>query len=238
MRVFVGSLAGSNSLFGEDLSNNYGSTRISFNDNSNAGYGFGVWDFDIFGANAGVFLGSSVSQGFGNIDTSGFSFGAYGNSAGNSIDIKRNLLSNLSLGYALSAAIAVNFRNGNKGFSAYSDTNWSQEVFNFNVGSDTYAINGVSTGQAYSSTMIARIVLKKTNLNYYSYSVTLNSTEYVQNDITFNSYDNIRGIKFYVAGTNTGNDANNLFFNSIKVYKINEPISIPASTYTTFVSYE
>jgi hypothetical protein len=232
MRVFLGSLAGSNSLFGEDRASNYG----SFTSGSNAGYGFGNWDFVASGG--GAFLASSAGQGFGDIDTNGVSFGAFGNPTGNFIDLRRNLQSSLSLGYALSAAIAVNFRNGNKGMSVYSDTGWSQEVFNFNVGSDAYTINGVSTGQAYSSTMIARIVLKKTTLNYYSYSVTLNSTEYVQNDITYNGYSNIRGIKFYVSGTEQGNDGNNLFFNSIKVYKINEPMSIPSSTYTTFVSYE
>lgn len=231
MRVFLGSLAGSNSLIGEDRSSNYG----SFTDGSNAGYGFNSWDFDTFGGNAGVFLGSSFG---GLIDTGGYSFGAYANPTGNSIDIKRNLPLNLSVGYALSAALSVNFRNGNKGFSAYSDVNWNQEVFNFNVGSDDYTINGIGTGQAYSPTMVAKIVLKKTNLNFYSYSVTLGSTTYTENDITYNTHNNIRGFKFYNSNTESG-DANNLYFNSIKVYRIDEPVStIPSSTYTTFVSYE
>lgn len=234
MRTFLGSLAGSNSVIGEDRSNNYG----SFTDGSNAGYGFNPWDFDITGGSAGVFLGSSFG---GLINTGGNSFGAYANPAGNSIDIKRNLPSNLSVGYALSAALSVNFRNGNKGFSAYSDTNWSQEVFNFNVGGGglgNYFINGVNTTQAYSPTMVARIVLKKTNSNFYSYSVTLNSTSYSANDITYNGYSNIRGFKFYISGTESGSN-NDLYFNSIKVYRIDEPVStIPSSTYTTFTSYE
>jgi hypothetical protein len=233
MRALIGSLAGSRSLIGEDYANNYGA---SFTGASNFGYGFNAWDFTINGI-AGGFIGSSAGQGFGNIDTSGVSFGVFGNPAGNSADIKRNLPANLSLGYALSASIAVNFRNGNKGFSAYSDTGWSQEVFNFNVGSNAYTINGVSTGQAYSSTMIARIVLKKANTSYYSYSVTLGSTLYTENDITYNGFSNIRGFKFYVSGTEAGN-ANNLFFNSLKVYKIPEPVATQSSTFTAFIAYE
>lgn len=235
MRVFLGSLAGSNSVIGEDRASNYGGSFIGA---SNFGYGFQAWNFAA-NFNAGAFIGNS----FGNsIDTNGSSFGLYANPAGgNSIDVRRNLPSNLSVGYALSAAIAVNFRNGNKGFSAYNDEGWNQEVFNFNVGgggTGNYIINGVSTGQDYSSTMVARIVLRKTNINTYSYSVTLNSTTYTANDITYNGYSNIRGFKFYISNTE-GAPANDLYFNSIKVYRIDEPVStLPSSTYTTFVSYE
>jgi hypothetical protein len=237
MRVFSGSLAGSNSLIGEDRAINYGG---SFAGASNFGYGFDAWDFTSTG-NAGGFIGSSYG---GLIDTNGSSFGLYGNGAGsNFIDVRRNLPANLSVGYALSAAISVNFRNGNKGFSVYHNNTWdpNQEVFNFNVGGGglgNYIINGVSTGQDYSPTMVARIVLKKTNFNSYSYSVTLGTTTYTENDITRNGYSNIRGFKFYIANTE-GAPNNDLYFNSIKVYKIDEPIStIPTSTFTTFVSYE
>ena len=237
MRVFLGSLAGSNSVIGEDRASNYGGSFIGA---SNFGYGFRAWDFTSNG-NAGAFIGSSFG---GLIDTNGSSFGLYGNPAGsNFIDVKRNLPVNLSVGYALSAAISVNFRNGNKGFSAYSDEGWTQEVFNFNVGgggAGNYIINGVSTGQDYSPTMVAKIVLRKTNLNSYSYSVTLNSTTYTENDITRNGYSNIRGFKFYISGTDsTPPTVNDFYFNSIKVYRIDEPVStLPSSTYTTFVSYE
>jgi len=236
MRVFLGSLAGSNSVIGEDRANNYGGSFVGA---SNFGYGFNSWDFTLNGT-AGAFIGSSFD---GLIDTNGVSFGAYGNPAGNFIDLKRNLPSSLSVGYALSATMSVNFRNGNKGFSAYSDAGWTQEVFNFNVGgggAGNYIINGVSTGQDYSPTMVARIVLRKTNLNSYSYSVTLNSTTYTENDITRNGYSNIRGFKFYISGTDsTPATVNDLYFNSIKVYRIDEPVStLPSSTYTTFVSYE
>jgi roadblock/LC7 domain-containing protein len=234
MRVFSGSLAGSNSLIGEDRAINYGG---SFAGASNFGYGFDAWDFTSTG-NAGAFIGPSFG---GLIDTNGSSFGLYGNGAGsNFIDVRRNLPANLSVGYALSAAISVNFRNGNKGFSVYHNNTWdpNQEVFNFNVGSNDYIIIVVGTGQAYSSTMVAKIVLKKTNLNSYSYSVTLGTTTYTANDITRNGYSNIRGFKFYISNTE-GAPNNDLYFNSIKVYKIDEPIStIPTSTFTTFVSYE
>lgn len=235
MRVFSGSLAGSNSLIGEDRASNYGNSFVGA---SNFGYGFNAWDFALNG-NAGGFIGSSFG---GLIDTNGSCFGAFANSAGNNnIDLRRNLPASLSVGYALSAAISVNFRNGNKGFSAYNDAGWSQEVFNFNVGGGglgNYIINGVSTGQDYSPTMVARIVLRKTNLNSYSYSVTLGTTTYTANDITYNGYSNIRGFKFYIANTE-GAPNNDLYFNSIKVYKIDEPIStVPTSTFTTFVSYE
>jgi hypothetical protein len=240
MRVFLGSLAGSNSLIGEDIASNYGGSFIGA---SNFGYGLSAWDF-ASNNNAGAFIGSSFG---GLINTNGTSFGAFANPAfvnpapNNTIDLRRNLPTSLSVGYALSAAISVNFRNGNKGFSVYNDASWSQEVFNFNVGGGglgNYIINGVSTGQDYSPTMVARIVLRKTNLNSYSYSVTLGTTTYTANDITYNGYSNIRGFKFYVSNTEAGSN-NDLYFNSIKVYKIDEPISIiPTSTFTTFVSYE
>lgn len=245
MRPIVGALAGSSSLFGEDKASNYG----SFVDGSNGGYGFLAWDFDELGG--GAFLGSTAAVNLGNIDTDGTSFGLYANPAGNSIDVKRNLPNNLSVGYALSATLAVAYRNGNKGMSVYSDTNWGTEVFNINVGGGGgggYYINGVLQSQvSYTSQMIIRVEIKRSTLTSFDWKVSMTGATPIEST----TVGTIRGIKFYNSETENSDPENNLYVNSLKIYKIIEPQAVqtvpltgssspPAgsSTYTIFMSYE
>lgn len=85
------------------------------------------------GNSAGHFIGSST-DGSGDINTNGVSFGVYANPNTAFADANRSFGGALDVGQTFSLQIAVNFHNGNKGFNLY-DTG-SVQAFNFNVGSD------------------------------------------------------------------------------------------------------
>lgn len=218
MKVFSGSIGGSHSLIGVD--NAADSVYSSFDSGDNGGYGFDGWSFQITNV-GGVYRTSSTGQNFGDINTNSLAWAAYGNpSAGtNGINVRRNLNRALSVGFALSAATAVAYRNpGNKGFSIYTDTNWSSEIYNFNTGSDIYSYNvgsgNVNLGWGYSQTSIFNIVAKQTTPTNLEVTLTRGS-----DTDTRNVTGALRGFKWYIFSTNGGDDLNNIFYNSVKIYR-------------------
>jgi len=225
MKVFSGSIGGSHSLIADDTAANYSSFN---NTPANGGYGFDGWSIAPVGG-GGVFR-AGVGSGFGNINTGGNSFGAYsGTTAGtDGVNCQRNLKDRgLTVGFALSGVCAVNFRNGGKGFSAYTDMGYSTEVFNMNVGNpggaDGYYVNGSNQNVDYRSDMIIRVVLRQVTTTAFSWEVnysgtTPNGTLNVTRNSSSNTTGVIRGWKFYVFDTD-GAGGSDLFFNSFDVYR-------------------
>lgn len=166
---------------------------------------------------AGYFLGDSTA-GSGNINTGGVSFGVYANPSTAFADALRSFGSTLSVGQTFSLDIAVNFRNGNKGFSLFDG---ATEIFNLNIGGDDYTINGSSIGATYSSTAIFNVSLTQTSLTSGAYSVLYNATTYNGSFTGLAS-----GFKLYNSGTNGGGDgaADNLYFNNLSI--VPEPSSL------------
>jgi len=229
MRVFGGSIAGSQSLIADDNAGNYSSFSNASISPASGGYGFDNW-VNAAQNNGGIFRGG-VASGFGDINTGGNSFGAFGgNSSGatDGVNIQRNLNNPLSVGFALSSVMAVQFRSGNKGFSAFTSTDFGStpgsEVFNVNVGSDQYQIDNVNQGDvAYSSDMIISITLKQITTTTFEYIVNFRGTQVNNVNVTKTNTKTgvIRGYKWYVFETNINspNEPNNLYFNSIDVYR-------------------
>lgn len=229
MKVFSGSIGGSHSLIADDTAANYSSFSNGSISPASGGYGFANWSN--FPQNDGGIFRGGVAGGFGNINTGGNSWGAYGNNTTggtDGVDLRRNLNGALSVGFALSATMAVKYRSGAKGLSIYSDTNWSTELFNVNVGGDQYQIDNVNQGDVnYKSDMIIRVVLKQTSTTQYNYSVNFFGTAGGTQDITKTNTKTgvIRGFKFYAFEQNNltpgepNNDNNNLYYNSIDVYR-------------------
>ena len=217
MRVFGGSLAAGNSIIGSDSAANYTSFGVGNVVPNPGGYGVDVFNLDDRVGTNGVYRTSSTGQGFGDINSNGNAWAAYGNPTGsNGINIRRNLSNALSVGFALSAQMAAAFRNpGNKGFSLYTDTSWASEIYNFNIGSDIYSCTGVpNLGWGYSQTSVFNFVARQITPTSLQVTVTRGSdtdTETVTGAL--------RGFKWYIFGTNGGNDLNNIFYNNVAVYR-------------------
>lgn len=214
MRVFGGSIAGSNSIIADDNASNYSSAPT---DGSNPGYGFLEWDIlaNTSGGFAGVFLGP-VNAGFGDINTGGNSIGMFGGTnAFNGVDFARDLPSTLSVGFALSGIMACRWRDGSRGFSVYRNANKTDEIFNLNIDNTGYKIDGGSDLASFADDMIIRIILKATGSNTYDYSAQFKNATPVTGS---KSNGPIRGWKHYVYGTPGGSN-NDFFCNSWKVYR-------------------
>jgi hypothetical protein len=181
----------------------------------NGGSAFDSWSI-VPVNNAGTFRASSNAAGFGDVDTAGFAFAAYGNpNANNFVDIKRNLAAGLTIGYSFSAQIATAYRSGAKGISLYSDTDWSVQLFNFNVGGDQYTFDGSNQGWAYSQTSIFNISAAQVTSDQLNVRVWRGS-DAASKSITAGQ---MRGFKMYIANTDAGNALNDLYFNNLAVYR-------------------
>jgi len=205
-----------------DTAANYGGVgEPGWTNGANAGSGFGSWNLYTTGT-AGNFLGSSVSQGFGNIDTDGQSFGMYGNPTGdNYFNAERSFSSALNTGDTFSINLAVAFRNGNKGISLFSGGFApANEVWNFNVGGDNYTAGGSNLGWAYSQTSVFNLLATQTSANTYSISLTRGGDLYTTN---ISGLGGLSGFRMYVGSTDAGNDLNNLFANSLQTTVVPEP---------------
>lgn len=211
---------------GSDNAGNY----TSWNNGSNQGTGFGAWDLSSNNNNnttefAGYFLGSST-DGTGNLNTAGQSFGMYANPGSAFSNAARSLTGGaLALGQNFSITLGVNFRNGNKGIDLLSG---ASTVFNFNVGADQYFVNGQGLAIAYQPDSVFTLSLTPTSATTLLVLVTRSSsaggTEVAfSNTVTVTGGDAIDGFKLYVSGTENGSSANNLYFNSISVGAIPEP---------------
>lgn len=220
MKLFSGSVGGSHSLKADDRTENYTSWTANNIVPANGGYGFEDWSL-VGDGTRGVYKASSVGQGFGDInDGSGEAWAAYGNPQGNNgINVRRNLPSGLSVGFALSASMAAAYRSpGSKGFNIYTDANWTSQIYSFNIGGDNYRYNvgsgDVNLGWTYDQASVFRIVCKQNGINNVEVTVTRGS-----DSDTRNVTGVLRGYKFYIYGTDFTSDLHNVFYNQVKVYR-------------------
>ncbi len=196
---------------GMDNAGNYGGTWTNGSNGGTPGT-FSPWDLTNNGGGgfSGYFIGDST-LGSGDINSSGVSFGIFANPGGAFADALRSFGSPLSVGQTFSLDIAVNFRNGNKGFSLFDG---ASEIFNLNVGSNDYQINGLSIGAPYSSTAVFNLSFTQTTAGSGTYSVL-----YSGNGQTYsNGFTGLAsGFKLYNSGTDNGDNANNLYFNNLSI---------------------
>lgn len=206
---------------GTDNAGNYGGTWTNGSNGGTLGT-FAPWDLTNNNNNgtdtfAGYFLGDSTA-GSGDINSGGLSFAVYANPGNGFADALRNFGSTLSVGQTFSIDIAVNFRNGNKGFSLFDG---ATEIFNLNVGGNDYQINGLSIGADYSSTAVFSLSLTQTTLGGGTYSVFYSGNGQTYSD----SFTGLAsGFKLYNSGTDNGDAANNLYFNNLAI--VPEPSSL------------
>ena len=196
-----------------DTAANYGGLgEPGWTNGANAGSGFAAWNLFTSGT-AGSFLGSSATQGFGNIDTSGQAFGMYGNPVGdNYFNAQRAFSSALGVGNTFSVDLAIAFRNGNKGIDLFAG-GFGSAIWNFNVGGDNYVAGGTTlTSWAYSQTSIFQLTATQTSATQVSISLVRGADTYSTNIVVASG---LSGFKAYVGSTDAGNDLNNLFMNNV-----------------------
>jgi hypothetical protein len=199
-----------------DNASNY--TSATWINGSNLGTGFGAWDLYIStNGTAGRFIGDSVAQGFGNINTNGSSFGMWGNPVGDNYSNAQRAFSNaLSVGNSFSIQLAIAYRNGSKGISLFSGGFApANEIWNFNVGGDQYSAGGViQTSWAYSQTSIFNLTASQTSATSIDISLTRGSDNYTT---TISNTGALSGFRLYVGSTDATGNLNNLYFNNLSV---------------------
>ena len=178
---------------------------------------------------AGRFLGDSknLSGGSGgDINTAGRSWGMYGGAGGGGFgqsdafgflkDGAGNDAS-LTVGQTLSVDIAVNYRNGYKGFAARNAAN--VEIFTFNTGADDYFVLNAETGNgsignSYSINTVFRIAMTQTSAGGGTWTITRSGGI---SDLDTGTYSGvISNFKLYVGQTGQGSD-NDFFVNNVSV---------------------
>lgn len=212
--VFVGSDSASDTV--------YNSPWVTGSDGGTVAT-FGSWTLTNGGGSSGRFIGDSTTlnptNAGANINTVGESFGMFAHT-GQTSEAFRNFNGNtLSVGQTFSLNLAVNFRNGNKGFDLRNSSN--AVIFNFNIGGDTYVVNSATTGNGtigntYSAISAFALSFTQTTGTGGTWSITRSGGV---SDLDSGTYTGVpENFKFYNSQT-TGSGAaqDNLFFNSLTV---------------------
>jgi|tagenome__1003787_1003787.scaffolds.fasta_scaffold20510839_1 MYXO-CTERM domain-containing protein len=171
---------------------------------------------------AGFFIGDSTTLGGGNsggnVNVNNKAFGMFAHSGSNA-DATRSFDSPLAAGQTFSIDIAVNFRNGNKGFDLLSGTT---SIFNLNVGGDAYMVNNAATGNgtlfgsAYDANTVFHISLTQDSLSGGSWTVTRSGGMTGTASGTYSGDGS--GFHLYNSQTTGGGAAeDNLFANNLSV---------------------
>ena len=212
-------------LFSDNASN-----YVSWTNGSNSGTGFSAWDLwtqNTDGTHfAGHFLGNSVSQGFGDVNSSGSSFSMYANPGGTFVqaNAQRFLSSTgspavggrqyLLPGQSFKIDLAIAYRNGYKGIDLM-DQNFNL-LYTFNVASDVYSTTtNANFGWTYDQASVFQLVVNQTDVNSYEVVILRGSDSYSSGIRT----GQFSGFKLFIGNTDAGNDLNNLHFNSLVVQK-------------------
>ena len=209
-------------ILGSDIASN-AAYDFGFLDGTNGGDAatFGLWTLTSTGGSAGRFIGNSTSLSSpgANINTAGESFGMFGHS-GQSSEAFRDFNGNsLGVGQTFSLTMAVNFRNGIKGFDLRDSS--ANVIFNFNVGSDDHVVQFASSGNGsigntYSANTAFLLSFTQTSLSGGTWSIARSGGV---TDFDSGTYSGVaENFKFYEAFTAGGGAAeDNLYFNSLVV---------------------
>lgn len=209
-----------NAQVANDDASNY--TAPSWANGSNQGTGFNAWDLsdnnnDGTTVFASYFIGDSTA-GTGDLNTSGQSFGMYANPGSAYATAIRGFSSPLNVGEVFSIDLGVNYRNGNKGLDI-NDSGLGS-LFNFNVGSDDYQVNGNTLGLTYQADSIFTLSFEQKAGTNVGVKVQRQSNAFgteipFSQDIDLGApMDNF---KLYVSGTDGGGSENNLYANNLSI---------------------
>ncbi|HMP89488.1 MAG TPA: fibronectin type III domain-containing protein [Kiritimatiellia bacterium] len=178
---------------------------------------FGDWSFDGSASSfAGRFIGDSTS-GAGNINVDGKSFALFGHSGTFAGVARRFAKPEWTTGDTLTFQIAVNFRNGDKGFNLRNSS--GQNVWLFLVGrrnnAGGYFVNDSTTslGDYHANTIFTFTFTQRARDMVWTIvrSGGINATYSGTNSIPSGV---IRDVRFFCANTDNSEAVNNLYFNN------------------------
>jgi len=192
-------------------------------DDGGTALSFGTWLLTNQGANSGHFIGSSTALAAGNtgadINSSGESFGLFGHS-GQTANAFRDFGGlTLSVGQTFSLDLAVNFRNGDKGFVLRDSAD--ADLFIFKVTGDDYLVTTAATGlgsigSTYSADTEFSLSFTQTSLSGGTWAISRSGGV---TDSDTGTYTGVaENIVVYNSQTvGAGLPENNLFVNNFKI---------------------
>lgn len=205
----------------------YANESSAFVNSGNSGLGFQPWvilsNNDAATNFAGAFLGSAGDGGIADVNVSGWSFGLYANGGnGPYINAIRPFNSTLEIGQAASVNVGIAYRNGakgvkfqNSGFSifevdAYSDDYW------YKIGTN----NAVSLGWSYAQDSKIGVDLKRVQDHLYDVTITRTGSDpqTLALGVIDLGYTAPNEVLFFNYNTDSGDSANNLYFNRLALY--------------------
>jgi PEP-CTERM motif len=195
---------------------------------------FGAWDLTNNNNGspnfAGYFIGDSTA-GAGNVNTNSKSFAIFANPSTAHANAARNFDSALAVGQSFSLDMAVNFRNGNKGFDLRNGTT---AIFTLNIGNNAYTVSNAATGNGdlfsdtYDANTVFHLTLKQTSAGGGTWQVDRSGGLTGTASGTYSG--SATGFQFFNSGTDNGNAANNLYFNNLSVSAVPEPSTLALLT--------
>ncbi len=235
---FLASQASASALFTENAGNAYyNSGWPGFGSSQPNNFGWFTSATSTSPGYSGFFIGDSrnmASPGnYPDINTGSKSFGLYGGSGGtgsgeaDAYGFLKDGSGNdqaLSVGQTLSLDIAVDWRNGYKGFAARNSGN-DAEVFTFNTGGDDYVVSNAATGNgsignAWSDNTVFHISVTQTSAGGGTWAIT--RTGGVSDYDTGTYTGDISSFKLYVGQTDSGSP-NDFYANNVAVTAVPEP---------------
>jgi hypothetical protein len=220
----IGALAGHAANVGSDRASDAAyDDGWQTGDNGGTAGTFGPWTLTNSAAQAGRFIGDSTTLVAGslgaNINTSGESFGLFGHSGQTSEAFRDFGGLALEVDQTFSIELALNFRNGNKGFDLRDASD--NVIFNINIGADDYTVNlatsgNGSLGSTYSADTEFLLSFHQTSLSGGTWTIDRGGGV---TDVDTGTYAGVaENFKLYVSQTTGGSAAeDNLYVNSLQI---------------------
>ncbi len=203
----------------------------SFTNGGNSGLGFQPWilqnnngEGEGFTNYAGAFIGNSTFGGPDVNASSGDSFALYANGQGGGnpyANAIRQFNSELAVGQVVSFELGVNFRNGakgvvfqNSGFGIFELGVYGDDYV-YKVGNDT----PVSLGWDYASDSAIKVEMARVAANAYNVTIIREGSAPETNMLNMVSLPGVPNeVRFFNFNTDSGDNANNLYFNRLALY--------------------
>lgn len=221
----IGATISNASITGTDDSSAtaYSGGWLTGTDGSITGDGFGAWTLTNGGSNSGFFLGDSrllapPSNGADINASNTTSFGMFGHTGETAEAFRSFNGGDLAVGQSFSIDIAVNFRNGNKGFDLRDSSD--SVIFNLNIGGDDYVVNNAATGNGsigntYSQDTAFNLSFTQTSLSGGTWTIVRSGGVSDTDSGTFSGVAN--NIKLYISQTDNSDSQNNFFANNLSI---------------------
>lgn len=207
-----------------DLASDY-TTSTWISNSFRGGHDFNNWFLGSGSANSGRFIGSSTA-GAADIDTDGRSFALFGHSGTSMSAVRSFAKPTLTTGDALSFQVAVNFRNGDKGFNLRDPdgnhiwlfrTGRENNAGGYFVRNGSSAQTGSDDGQQLGGYHANTVFTFTFTQRERTLDWTIERTGGIQSTLTGSApiaSGTFADVRFFISNTENSDPQNNLYFNN------------------------